>query len=292
MPCNILNTSGYKFVVLDHLDDLRATLKEQLAIWQLKGTILISEEGVNIFLAGLEESLNAFRHWLMQDERFLDIPWKDSWSESQPFNRMLVKIKKEIISMDAPMLCQSAAKRARSVSPTELQQWLAQNRDAVIMLDTRNTYEVRLGSFDQALTLAIDHFREFPSKIKALLPVLGDKKIVTFCTGGIRCEKAALYMEQLGFEDVYQLDGGILKYFEDCQGAHYVGDCFVFDKRVALDKNLQKTDAAMCFACLAPLTPEEQQSPLYIYEKQCPYCVGTKKKSNQLLTTGVYSHGH
>lgn len=292
MSCPILNTSGYKFVVLDQLDDLRAKFKEQTAALQLKGTILLSEEGVNIFLAGREESLNAFRAGLIEDSRFLDIPWKDSWSEAQPFNRMLVKIKKEIISMDAPMLCQNTAKRARSVAPTELQEWLAQNHDEVVLLDTRNTYEVRLGSFDQALTLTIDHFRQFPNKIKALLPTLRNKKIVTFCTGGIRCEKAALYMEQLGFEEVYQLDGGILKYFEDCQGAHYVGDCFVFDKRVALNKNLQQTDAAMCFACLAPLTAAEQQSPLYIYEKQCPYCAGAESKQNkESLTIGAY-HGN
>jgi UPF0176 protein len=267
-----LNTSGYKFVALDELDSLRAQLKEKVAALPLKGTILLSLEGVNMFLAGDEVALNDFRAWLIKDARFLDIPWKDSWSDTQPFNRMLVKIKKEIISMDAPMICQKTAKRAKAVSPTELKHWLDQNSDDVVLLDTRNDYEVRLGSFQQAIELAMDHFREFPEKVKALLPALRHKKVVTFCTGGIRCEKAALYMEQLGFEEVYQLDGGILKYFEECQDAHYLGDCFVFDKRVAVDKNLQQTDTVMCFSCLAPLTMAEQQSPLYRYEVQCPYC--------------------
>lgn len=166
MSRNILNISGYQFVVLDHLDDLRATLKEQTAALALKGTILISEEGINIFLAGLESAIEAFRSWLSQDMGFVDIPWKDSWSETQPFNRMLVKIKKEIISMDAPLLCQTLAKRAPAVTPKVLQKWLEENPEEVVLLDTRNDYEVRLGSFQHALTLSIDHFRQFQKKLK------------------------------------------------------------------------------------------------------------------------------
>ena len=267
---SVLNTSGYKFIPLDHLEDLRLVLKEKALAHQLKGTILISEEGANIFLAGSVENLNIFRTWLEEDPRFLNIPWKESYSSSIPFKRMLVKIKKEIISMDAPMLCQQQD-RAKSVEPEQLKAWLDAGEE-VVLLDTRNDYEYRLGSFENAVLMGLDHFREFPEKIKSLLPTLKDKKVVTFCTGGIRCEKAALYMDRIGFNEVYQLNGGILKYFEDCQGAHYAGDCFVFDKRVALDHHLQQTKAVMCFACLAPLTEEDQKSPLYICEKQCPYC--------------------
>ncbi|MCD6046502.1 MAG: sulfurtransferase [Gammaproteobacteria bacterium] len=276
---HILNTSAYKFVALDQLDELRTKLKEKAIACNLKGTILLSPEGVNVFLAGLADDLNAFRAWLEQDGRFLDLPWKDSWSEKAPFNRMLVKLKKEIISMDAPMICQEN-QRAKSVTPEQLKAWLDAGEE-VVMLDTRNDYEYKLGSFQNAIRMDLDHFREFPEKVKELLPTLKHKRVVSFCTGGIRCEKAALYMDKVGFEEVYQLDGGILKYFEDCHGAHYDGDCFVFDKRVAVDKDLNPTSAVMCYACLNPLTPEEQASPLYIYEKQCPYCASVKSQSKR-----------
>jgi UPF0176 protein len=285
---HILNTSAYKFVALDQLEELRAKLKEKAIACHLKGTILLSPEGINVFLAGLADDLNVFRAWLEQDKRFLDLPWKDSWSEEAPFNRMLVKLKKEIISMDAPMICQEN-QRAKSVAPEQLKAWLDAGEE-VVMLDTRNDYEYKLGSFENAIRMDLDHFREFPEKIKELLPKLKHKRIVSFCTGGIRCEKAALYMDKVGFEEVYQLDGGILKYFEDCHGAYYDGDCFVFDKRVAVDKDLNPTNAVMCYACLSPLTPEEQESPLYIYEKQCPYCATAKSLDGSCQTVGSVSN--
>ena len=227
----------------------------------------------------MPEDLNRFRDWLAQDARFDNMPWKDSWTETVPFKRMLVKIKKEIISMNAPLICQQHD-RAKAVEPKTLQAWLDSGEE-VIMLDTRNDYEMKMGSFENAIQLDIHNFRDFPEKVKPLVEKLRHKKVVTFCTGGIRCEKAALYMDQLGFEEVYQLDGGILKYFEECHGAHYDGDCFVFDKRVAVDKDLKPTTAVLCFVCLNPLTDEEQKSPLYIYEKQCPYCANRVGRSSE-----------
>lgn len=271
----ILNISGYKFVALDNLPELRARFKEKALELDLKGTILLSEEGINAFLAGLPENVRAFCHYLEEDLRFLDMPWKDSYSVDRPFNRMLVRIKKEIISMGQPMICQEHGRRAKAVSTKQLAEWL-DKKDDVVLLDTRNDYEVRLGSFENALRLDLHHFRNFPEKVKELLPHIGKKKVVTFCTGGIRCEKAALYMEDIGFEEVYQLDGGILRYFEDCQGKHYDGECFVFDRRVAVDPMLQETQTAQCFACLSPVTPEEQLLPTYVPPKYCPHCVSLK----------------
>jgi UPF0176 protein len=275
MTLPILNTSAYQFVRLTDLPMWRELVKAKAEQYHLKGTVLLSGEGINIFLAGVPQDLNDFRQWLEQSLHLKDVPWKDSWSPEQPFKRLLVKLKKEIISMGAPDLVLDNT-RAKAVSPETLKAWLDAGDD-VVLLDTRNDYEVRLGTFDQAVTLDLQTFRAFPEKVKALLEAYQSKKIVTFCTGGIRCEKAALYMDQVGFEEVYQLDGGILKYFEECQGDHYQGECFVFDRRVALDKALLETATVQCFACLNPVTPMEQRQASYVAGVSCPYCIHGKK---------------
>lgn len=275
MTLPILNTSAYQFVRLTDLPMWRELVKAKAEQYQLKGTVLLSGEGINIFLAGVPQDLNDFRQWLEHSLHLKDVPWKDSWSPEQPFKRLLVKLKKEIISMGAPDLVLDNS-RAKAVSPETLKAWLDAGDD-VVLLDTRNDYEVRLGTFDQAVTLDLQTFRAFPEKVNALLETHQSKKIVTFCTGGIRCEKAALYMDQAGFEEVYQLDGGILKYFEDCHGDHYQGECFVFDRRVALDKELLETATVQCFACLNPVTPMEQRLVSYVAGVSCPYCINGKK---------------
>lgn len=275
MTLPILNTSAYQFIRLTDLPMWRERVKAKAEQCQLKGTVLLSLEGINIFLAGEPQALNDFRQWLEQSLHLQDVPWKDSWSPEQPFKRLLVKLKKEIISMGAPDLVLDNV-RAKAVSPETLKTWLDAGEE-VVLLDTRNDYEVRLGTFDQAITLDLQTFRAFPEKVKALLATHQSKKIVTFCTGGIRCEKAALYMDQVGFADVYQLDGGILKYFEQCQGDHYDGECFVFDRRVALDKALMETATVQCFACLNPVTPMEQRQISYVAGVSCPYCITGKK---------------
>jgi UPF0176 protein len=187
---------------------------------------------------------------------------------------MLVKIKKEIISMGMPEIS-PAIKRAPAVSPTTLKQWLDEGRE-VVLVDTRNEYEIRLGTFQNALAIGVDTFRAFPNKAAQLDASLKNKTVVTFCTGGIRCEKAAPVLQNLGFTDVYQLDGGILKYFEACGGAHYDGDCFVFDRRVALNPQLEESGIVQCFNCLNPVNQVEQRSPHYALGVSCPYCINGK----------------
>jgi UPF0176 protein len=276
MTLTILNTSAYKFVSLDNLPEWRIRIKECASTHNLKGTVLLSSEGINIFLAGLPQSLNDFRLWLEDSMSLTDMPWKDSWSPEQPFKRLLVKLKKEIISMGMPQVIPELS-RAKAVSPSELKAWLEDSQQDVVLVDTRNDYEVRLGTFDNALTLDLQTFRAFPEKVKSLQEACKGKKVVTFCTGGIRCEKAAIYMDSIGFDDVYQLDGGILKYFEKCQGDYYHGECFVFDRRVALDKELKETATVQCFACLNPVTPMEQRLDSYVPGVSCVFCVERKK---------------
>jgi UPF0176 protein len=242
---------------------------------QLKGTILLTPEGINLFLAGVRESIDAFLEWLRADPRFADIEVKESYSEEQPFNRMLVKLKREIITMNHPLI-QPEKGRAPAVEPGTLKRWLDQGHDdagkPVVMVDTRNAFEVDVGSFDNTIDYRIDKFSEFPGVIAQQKEELAGKTVVTFCTGGIRCEKAAIHMQNVGFDSVYQLEGGILKYFEEVGGAHYTGDCFVFDRRTALNPKLEPTPTVQCYACRAVVTPREQISPLYVYGVSCPHC--------------------
>lgn len=276
---NILNIAAYYFVTIDRLDERRQELIKICSDLSLKGSILLSHEGINLFLAGTHTAIDTFLNYITHSPSFEDLglgamPIKKSWSESQPFNRMLVKLKQEIIPLGMPEI-QPAQHTAPTLSPQTLKEWLDAGRDDFILLDTRNDYEVRLGTFEKATILKdLQHFRDFPEACAKQLPVEAKHKpVVMFCTGGIRCEKASVALEQQGYQEVYQLEGGILNYFEQCGGAHYQGDCFVFDKRVALNPNLEETDAALCYGCLNPLTPAEQQSPAYDIGVSCPYCV-------------------
>ena len=189
---------------------------------------------------------------------------------------MLVKLKKEIITMRQPQV-RPIGVRAPAVKPADLKRWLDAGRDdagrEVVLLDTRNAFEVQIGSFEHAIDPGIRSFGEFPDRLAALSPDLQDKTVVTFCTGGIRCEKAVLYMQDHGLDHVYQLDGGILKYFEEVGGAHYRGDCFVFDRRVALTPELLEAGYAECFNCRAVVWPDKQRSLKYEVGKSCPQCV-------------------
>jgi RluA family pseudouridine synthase len=193
-----------------------------------------------------------------------------SVSERQPFNRMLVRIKREIIAFGVPGIA-PGLRTSPKVAPQELKRWLDEGRP-ITLLDTRNDYEVKLGTFKNALTLGLDHFRNFPAAVEDLPDDLKRRPLVMFCTGGIRCEKAGPYLEGIGFEQVFQLDGGILKYFDDCGSEHYDGECFVFDQRVGLDPNLATTENSLCFRCLTPLTVADQHDPRYVPEQSCPYC--------------------
>ncbi|MFN0160327.1 MAG: sulfurtransferase [Burkholderiales bacterium] len=272
---SVLNISAYRFVALEDLPDLRAALRQRCAAGNLKGTVLLAPEGINLFLAGAAEPLRGLLHWLREDPRFTGLEAKESWSEEQPFNRMLVKIKREIITMRAPQV-RPAAGRAAAVDARTLKGWLDAGRDdqgrELVLLDTRNAFEVAIGSFAAARDLRLASFGEFPQRVDALLPELAGKAVVTFCTGGIRCEKAALYLEEQGLDAVYQLDGGILRYFETVGAEHYRGDCFVFDRRVALTPALTAAGHAECFNCRAVLTPEEMGDARYVIGQSCPRC--------------------
>lgn len=249
---SIQNIAGYKFVALQDVVEMRSAFLEKCGSLGLKGTILLSSEGINISLAGTQEAIAGFKSYLHADARFADMTYRESFSDEQPFRRMKVKLKKEIITMKQSDV-KPVEMRAPSVSPKEFKQWLDENRD-ITVLDTRNDYEMQFGTFDNAVNLHLKDFSEFPEKSKSLAK---DKPVVMFCTGGIRCEKAAIYLLNSGHEKVYQLEGGILNYFSEVGGEHYNGECFVFDGRVALDATLKSTGAEQCQVCQNPIRKAE-----------------------------------
>ena len=270
-----VNIAAYKFVTLDDTVERRAAFRAVCEELGLKGTILLSPEGINLFLSGRRAAINRFLAWLRADARFAGIEVKESCSDCQPFNRMLVRLKREIITMKHPLIRPEQG-RAPAVAPATLKRWLDQGHDddgrPVVMMDTRNAFEVDVGSFDHTVDYRISKFSEFPDAVARNREALAGKTVVTFCTGGIRCEKAAIHMQNIGFDSVYQLDGGILKYFEEVGGAHYHGECFVFDQRTALNPQLEATATAQCFGCRAVVTAAEQSSPYYVPGESCPKC--------------------
>ena len=243
MPAQpILNLSAYKFVNLQDLPVLRGQILKQAVEHDLKGTVLLAEEGINLFVAGPQAGARSWLAWLKSDARFSDLVPKESFSAAIPFKRMLVKVKHEIIRMNQPAV-RPLHGRAPSVAPRTLARWLAQGHDdegrPVVTLDTRNAFEVDAGAFEGAVDWRLGKFSDFPAALKAHCEQLAGKTVVSYCTGGIRCEKAALVMQAEGLH-AYQLEGGILKYFEETAGApHWRGSCFVFDERVALDPQLE-----------------------------------------------------
>ncbi len=241
---SVLNISCYKFVPLPDAAELRERLHAQAVAAGLKGTILLAEEGINFFLAGSAEAVRGFVDGMRVDERFADLEPKESWSDTVPFRKMLVKVKREIIRMDHPSI-RPAAGRAPSVSPATLRRWLEQGHDdegrEVVTLDTRNDYEVDEGAFAGTVDWRLTKFTEFPPALRQHKAEFAGKTVVSYCTGGIRCEKAAILMQDEGIENVYQLEGGILKYFEETDGKFYNGGCFVFDARDSLGTDLDRT---------------------------------------------------
>ena len=243
----VLNISAYLFTELKDTAALREACHGQASALSLKGTVLIAEEGINLFLAGPPQAVRDFVSWLHLDPRLVAISPKESWSDTQPFRKLLVKVKNEIIRMNHPAI-QPQTGRAPAVAAATLKRWLDDGHDdqgrPVVTLDTRNAFEVDEGSFVGALNWRIDKFSEFPAAASQQLDDLRGKTVVSFCTGGIRCEKAAIYLREQGLSQVYQLEGGILKYFEEVGSAHYSGNCFVFDERRGVNPELMpvKTD--------------------------------------------------
>lgn len=239
---NVLNISAYLFVPLDDTDTLCERIKSEASIRQLRGTVLLATEGINLFLAGAPEAVRGMVHWLRQDSRLAALEPKESWSDSVPFRKLLVKVKNEIIRMNHPAVRPQAG-RAPAVDAPTLARWLDAGVDddgrPVVMLDTRNAFEVDHGRFEGAIDWRIEKFSDFPAAVSAHQHDLLGKTVVSYCTGGIRCEKAAIYMAEAGVKNVLQLDGGILKYFELQGSKHFIGNCFVFDERREVDSRLR-----------------------------------------------------
>ncbi len=237
----VLNISAYLFVPLTDTLTLRESIRSQATNLSLKGTVLLAEEGINLFLAGDAEAVRGFLCWLQGDARFAALAPKESWSGAQPFGKLLVKVKPEIIRMNHPAV-RPADQRAPAVDARTLARWLDAGHDddgrPVVTLDTRNEFEIGHGRFRDAIDWHISKFSEFPDRVMTHRDELRGKRVVSYCTGGIRCEKAAIFMADAGIEHVVQLDGGILKYFEDVGSRHFDGNCFVFDEREALDPTL------------------------------------------------------
>jgi RluA family pseudouridine synthase len=270
------NISAYKFTPLTDLKSLRERLHALCKRMHLKGTILLSTEGINLFVAGPSDAVESLVTELRTLRGLEDLSPKHSPSDHQPFTRMLVRIKKEIIAFGVEGI-NPALRTSPKLKARELKQWLDEGRP-VTLLDTRNDYEIKLGTFKGAVAAGISHFRDFPEAVQRLPDAMKQAPVVMFCTGGIRCEKAGPLMEREGFQQVFQLEGGILKYFEECGGAHYDGDCFVFDQRVGVDPALQEAESKLCFACLSPLTTEEQEDARYVSGVSCPYCHKTPQE--------------
>lgn len=280
---DIVNIAAYKFIDLPDTASLREPMRNFCLDLGLKGTILLAPEGINFVLAGTSDSVDAFLSFLAEalifGGRFEGLSVKRSLSARQPFRRMLVRLKKEIIRMNRAMITAQHT-RAPTIDPKGLCSWLDRGRDddgrPIVLLDTRNEFEVELGSFQGAMQLHLSHFGEFPRAIERFVELrrseLENATIVAFCTGGIRCEKAALVMRELGLPRIRQLEGGILHYFEQVGSNHWQGECFVFDDRVALDPMLRETATTQCYACRQVLTADEQIDARYVRGISCPRC--------------------
>lgn len=268
---NIVVAALYKFVYLNDTPRLRLDFLKFCQEHNITGTLLLAREGINGTLAGTRDALTVFQAYLAQDARFDDLEYKESYADKMPFYRLKVKLKKEIVTLGVA-----------SVDPTQqvgtyvvAEEWNQLMADPeVVMIDTRNAYEVAIGTFKNALNPNTQSFRQFPTYVEKNLDPKKHKKIAMVCTGGIRCEKASSYMLQAGFEKVYHLKGGILKYLEKIPAAEslWEGDCFVFDQRTAVKVGLELSDFSSCHACRHPLSASDRQSLHYQPGTACPFC--------------------
>ena len=261
----------YKFVTLDDFQDLRHPLHEVMEAQQVRGTLLLADEGINGTIAGCRKGIDAVLDWLRSDPRLADIDHKESYTDSLPFNRAKVKLKKEIVTLGVPGI---DPKRVVGtyVDPID---WNSLISDPdVILVDTRNDYEFKVGSFKNAVNPNTESFRDFPRYVRDHLDPEKHKKIAMFCTGGIRCEKSTAYLKELGFDEVYHLKGGILKYLEvvPAQETLWEGECFVFDERVTVNLQLEKGNYDQCNACRLPITAADKASDHYQQGVSCPHC--------------------
>jgi len=268
---NIVVSALYKFVTLDDYELLRKPLLDLMEKHQIKGTLLLAKEGINGTIAGDRNGTNALLAWLRADPRFADIETKESYEHEMPFYRSKVKLKKEIVTMGV-----------KDIDPKHIvgtyvkpQEWNALISDPeVLLIDTRNNYEIKIGAFKGAINPETESFREFPEYVEDQLKPEKHKKVAMYCTGGIRCEKSTAFLKQQGFEDVYHLQGGILKYLEDIpvEQSLWQGECFVFDNRVAINHAMEKGQYDQCYACRYPITEEDKNSEHFVQGVSCPNC--------------------
>ena len=272
MNQQIINTAAYKFINLTNLEELRDEIYTDLVDCGVLGTILLAPEGVNLMMAGPVEALELARSKLAAVSQFGELEYKDTLSSHIPFERFRIKIKDEIVPMGVEGV-EPACFTGPTISAHELKQWLDEEKE-FILLDTRNDYEIELGTFEKAVDWNIHSFRDFAAAADKVSDEDKQKPLVMFCTGGIRCEKAsALLLQKKGFTDVYQLEGGIIKYFQEIGGAHYKGDCFIFDFRTAITPQCGETGLAQCEQCQQFVTPEEQAKTNYQRGDHCIHCM-------------------
>ena len=264
----------YKFVALEDYKAIRQPLLEAMESNGIKGTLLLASEGINGTVSGTQEGIDALLAWLNSDDRFNPISFKLSYHDNQPFYRTKVKLKKEIVTMGV----EGIDPRKTVGTYVKPKDWNALISDPdVLLIDTRNDYEIEIGTFEHAVNPNTKTFREFPEYVKNNLDPKKNKKVAMFCTGGIRCEKSTAYLKEQGFEEVYHLEGGILQYLEDVpkEDTLWKGDCFVFDNRVAVNHDLEKSEYDQCYACRLPITDEDKASDKYEQGVSCPQCYGT-----------------
>ena len=272
MKKNYIVAAMYKFVSLEDYEDLQPIILSFCQEHNIKGTLLLAEEGINGTVAGTRKDVDDLLAYLKSDARFADIEHKESYTDEIPFLRTKVKLKKEIVTLGQPGINPNL-KVGTYVDPGD---WNAIISDPdVVLVDTRNHYEYQIGSFKNAVSPETTNFREFPDYVKQNLDPDKNKKIAMFCTGGIRCEKASAYMLEQGFKEVYHLKGGILKYLEEVNSDEslWEGECFVFDGRVSVDHELEEGSYEQCFACRRPISDEDMQSEHYQKGVSCPHCV-------------------
>ncbi|NTS78170.1 rhodanese-related sulfurtransferase [Catenovulum sp. SM1970] len=261
----------YKFTRLEDFEKLREPLHQVMVDNQVKGTLLLANEGINGTVSGPREGIDAVLAWLKSDPRLADIEHKESLHDEQPFYRTKVKLKKEIVTMGVEGIDPNNVV-GTYVEPKD---WNALISDPdVVLIDTRNDYEVQIGTFENAVDPNTKTFREFPDYVAKNMDPKKQKKVAMFCTGGIRCEKSTAYMKEQGFEEVYHLKGGILKYLEEVpkEETMWKGDCFVFDQRVTVNHDLEKGIYDQCYACRMPITEEEKQLAQYEKGVSCHHC--------------------
>lgn len=271
MSNDIVVCALYRFVDLPDYKDIKSGLLATMQAEDIKGTLLLAKEGINGTVSGTREAIESLIAWLRKDDRFSELSCKFSYDKEQPFYRTKVKLKKEIVTMGVEGI---DPKRVVGtyVKPKD---WNALISDPeVLLIDTRNDYEVEIGTFEGAINPKTETFREFPDYVKAHLDPEKHKKVAMFCTGGIRCEKSTAFLKEQGFEHVYHLEGGILQYLEDVSEdeSKWQGDCFVFDNRVAVNHQLEKSAYDQCHACRLPITEEDKRSEHYRRGVSCPKC--------------------